>query len=81
MEYWSDLFLLNHDGNSPFLIGLFFVVVVEFNELFIYFRDKPLSVASFAIIFSHSIGCLFVFVSCFFFLFGILCCCGCGIGQ
>ena len=35
---------------------------VEFYKLFIYFETEPLAVASFAIIFSHSIGRLFFFL-------------------
>ena len=37
-------------------------VVVELNDLFVYFGDKLLSVASFAAIFSHSKDCLFFFL-------------------
>ena len=45
----------------PFLIWLFFYV--ESYELFIYILDiNPLSIISFANIFSHSVGCLFVFL-------------------
>ena len=33
---------------------------IELHELFVNFGDYPLSVASFANIFSHSMGCLFV---------------------
>ena len=33
---------------------------IELHELLVYFRINPLSVASFAIIFSHSEGCLFI---------------------
>ena len=32
---------------------------VELYDLFVYFRDKAPFVASFATIFSHSVGCLF----------------------
>ena len=38
-------------------MGLF---AVELYELFIYLEIRPLSVESFATIFSHSIGCLSV---------------------
>ena len=34
--------------------------VVELNDLFLCFANKPLSVMSFANIFSHSAGCLFI---------------------
>ena len=57
-------------SSAHFSIGLFFVIVVvvivDLYELLIYFPDKSLLVTSFAIIFSHSIGCLFVY--------GPLCC-------
>ena len=43
-----------------FQLGWFFVV--ELHELFTYFGDRLLSVASLAKIFSHSVGCLFVFL-------------------
>ena len=45
---------------SPiFLIGLFFFFFgIEFCDLFIYLDINPLSVISFANIFSHSVGCL-----------------------
>ena len=50
-------------SSAHVLFGLFFVVVVvELYELFVYFGDYPLSVASFANIFSHSVGCLFIFL-------------------
>ena len=42
-----------------FQLGWFFVVALH--ELFTYFGDRLLSVASLAKIFSHSVGCLFVF--------------------
>ena len=35
---------------------------IELYELLVYFRNNPLSVVSFAIIFSHSEGCLFTLV-------------------
>ena len=38
-----------------------FVVVVESYELFVCFGDKPLSVASFANVISHPVGCLLFF--------------------
>ena len=40
------------------MIGFF---AVELYKLFIYLEIKPLSVASFETIFSHSVSCLFVF--------------------
>ena len=44
---------------SHFLIGLFFFSGIELYELLVYFGINSLSVVSFAIIFSHSEGCLF----------------------
>ena len=60
-------------SSAHFLIAVgFFVVVVvfliEMHKLFVYFGNLPLSVASFANIFSHSEGCLFILFS------GFLCC-------
>ena len=50
---------------AHFLIGLFFIYlfiyfVMEFVSCFYILEIKPLSVTSFANIFSHSIGCLFI---------------------
>ena len=54
---------------SHFLIGLFvFLVLSGMNCLYI-LKINPLSVASFAIIFSHSEGWLF-----FHFVYSFLCC-------
>ena len=51
-----------------FQLGCFFAV--ELYKLFVYFRDKPLVVASFETTFSHC-----VILSFFFFFFnGFLCC-------
>ena len=44
---------------AHFLIGSFYFSGTELDELLIYFEISCLSVASFAIIFSHSEGCLF----------------------
>ena len=55
-------------SSAHFLTGFFFVVVVQLYGLFYTSEMKPLSVASFANIFSHSVGCLFIFFN------GILCC-------
>ena len=41
-------------------IGLFVFFDIELHELLVYFEINPLSVASFANIFSHSEGCLFI---------------------
>ena len=42
-------------------MGLFvFFFDIELQEVFVYLEIKPLSVASFANIFSHSVCCLFV---------------------
>ena len=53
---WRNVYL----GLLPiFWLGCFFNI--ELHELFIYLEINPLSVDSFANIFSHSEGCLFVF--------------------
>ena len=44
---------------SQFLIGLFFFLVLSCNRCFYILEINPLSVVLFAIIFSHSVGCLF----------------------
>ena len=41
-------------------MGLFVFFAIELQEVFINFVDNPLSVASFANIFSHSVGSLFI---------------------
>ena len=48
-------------SSAHFWIGLFVFFNIELHELFIYILEiNPLSVDSFANIFSHSEGCLFV---------------------
>ena len=44
---------------GPFLIGLFIFLEVSCRSSLYIFEINPLSVASFAIIFSHPEGCLF----------------------
>ena len=44
---------------SNYLIGLFVFLVLSFMSCLYILEISPLSVASFAIIFSHSKGCLF----------------------
>ena len=44
---------------SHFLIGLFVFLVLSFMSCLYVLEINPLSVVSFAIIFSHSKGCLF----------------------
>ena len=44
---------------SHFLIGLFVFLVLSYMSCLYIFEINPLSVVSFAIIFSHSEGCLF----------------------
>ena len=46
-------------SSAHFLIGLFFFYI-ELHELLVYLEINPLLVASFANIFSHSVGRLFV---------------------
>ena len=59
----SHLYVFFGEMSVQFFGPLFDWVVyfsgIEMNELFVYFEIKFLSVASFAIIFSHSEGCLF----------------------
>uniref|UniRef100_A0A8D1DT97 Uncharacterized protein n=1 Tax=Sus scrofa TaxID=9823 RepID=A0A8D1DT97_PIG len=49
-------------SSALYLFGLFFVVVdfAVLNRLFYILEIKPLSAASLATIFSHSVGCLFI---------------------
>ena len=47
---------------SHFLIGLFVFLVLSCMSCFYILEINPLSVVSFAIIFSHSEGCLFAFL-------------------
>ena len=53
---------------SHFLIGLFVSLVLSCMSCLYILETNPLSVVSFAIIFSHSEGCLFIL------LFSFLCC-------
>jgi len=50
----------------PFFHWLIALFAVDLYMLLIYSREKPLSVASFETIFSHSLSCLFVFFWIFF---------------
>jgi len=53
-------------SSAHFLIAVvlfFFFFLIEMHKLFVYFGNLPLSVASFANIFSHSEGCLFILFS------------------
>ena len=43
-----------------FLIGFFVFLLLSFMCYFCILEIKPLSVASLALIFSHSVGCLFI---------------------
>ena len=47
---------------SYFLIGLFVFLVLSYMSCFYVLEINPLSVVSFAIIFSHSKGCLFTWL-------------------
>ena len=47
-------------SSSQFFIGLFGFIAVDLYEIFVYFGIKALSVASFASIFSRSVGFLFI---------------------
>ena len=58
-------------SSAHFSIGLFVFLLLSCLSCFYILEIKPLSVASFANIFSHSVGCLFM---CVFFFNGLLCC-------
>ena len=55
-------------GLSPILIGLFIFLVLSCMSCLYILKINPLSVFSFAIIFSHSDGCLFTLIIVFFAL-------------
>ena len=58
---------------SHFLIGLFVFLVLSFLSCLYILEINPLSVVSFAIIFSHSEGCLFTLLIVSFALQKLLC--------
>ena len=63
-------------SSAHFSVGLFAFLLLSCISCLHILEIKPLSVASFATIFSHSVGCLFVvclFV-CLFVCYGFLCC-------
>ena len=62
MLFWPSVCLLWRSvfRSAHFLIGLFVFFDIELHELLYILEINPLSVASFANIFSHSEGCLFV---------------------
>ena len=55
-------------SSAHFLIGLFVFLILSCMSCLYILEINPLSVDSFANIFSHSEGCLFVYV------YGFLCC-------
>jgi len=70
--YWPSVFLLWRNvylrSSAHFSIGLLAFSLLSFMNCLYILEIKPLLVASFANIFSRSVGCLFVFV------YGFLCC-------
>ena len=62
--YWPSICLLWRnvylDLLPFFKLGCLVYFVIELYELFVHFGIKPLLVASFANIFSQSVGCLFI---------------------
>ena len=60
-SFLRNLHNVLHSGSAQFLIGLFglFLILSCMSSLYI-LEINPLSVASFANIFSHSVGCLFM---------------------
>ena len=54
-------------SSAHFLIGFFAFLILSCMSCLYILEINPLSVASFAVIFSHSEGCLFI-------LFSFLCC-------
>ena len=55
-------------SSAHFMIGLFLFLILSCMSCLCILETNPLSAASFAIIFSHSEGCLLIFFYCF------LCC-------
>uniref|UniRef100_A0A8D1KVF7 Uncharacterized protein n=1 Tax=Sus scrofa TaxID=9823 RepID=A0A8D1KVF7_PIG len=49
-------------SSAHFLIGLFVLLLLSCMSCLYILEIKPLLVASFAKIFSHSVGCLFIFL-------------------
>ena len=56
---------------SHFLIGLFVFLALSYMSCLYILEINPLSIVSFAIIFSHSEGCLFTLLIVLFCFFGI----------
>ena len=56
--FFGEMFVLV--SYAHFLIGLFIDLIIELHELMYLVESNPLTVASFAIIFSHSEDFLFV---------------------
>ena len=66
--FWPSMCLLQRNVylGLQFLIGLFIFLILSCMSYLYILEIKPFSVTSFANIFSHSVGCLFILFTVFF---------------